>query len=290
MPWSRHRPCRQAAASRHPAHVGRGLRRRRLRLHPLFLLYGVVPHQWLPGPTTSCRGAATRSASRSVRSAAPRRAATTCCSPTASPSSAAAASSSPPRCCATSSPPCIYIVGAGRPDHPVALVAEAGPEAGRAARHRDVAPTAVRSCRGRPIPPWPRPTPTRRSRRSPATTSFTEIAPDELGKSVKPKQFLHIDQSECIMCEGCVDICPWKCIHMLSTEPIAEARQHRAARRRPGRPRGLRRRRGRVHPVRPVRRPLPHRRDHHGQGGRRAREGDQHQRDNKHGYAYGMRF
>ena len=50
-----------------------------------------------------------------------------------------------------------------------------------------------------------------------------EVTPDELGKSVKPKQFLNIDQSECIMCEGCVDICPWKCIHMLSPETVAEA-------------------------------------------------------------------
>jgi ferredoxin len=41
--------------------------------------------------------------------------------------------------------------------------------------------------------------------------------------SVKPKQFLHIDQSECILCEGCVDICPWKCIHYLSMDAIAEA-------------------------------------------------------------------
>ena len=52
---------------------------------------------------------------------------------------------------------------------------------------------------------------------------LTEVSPDQLGRSVKPKQFLHIDQSECIMCEGCVDICPWKCIHMLSTETIADA-------------------------------------------------------------------
>ena len=40
---------------------------------------------------------------------------------------------------------------------------------------------------------------------------------------VKPKQFLHIDQSECILCEGCVDICPWKCIHYLSLEAISDA-------------------------------------------------------------------
>ena len=52
---------------------------------------------------------------------------------------------------------------------------------------------------------------------------LTEVSPDQLGKAVKPKQFLHIDQAECILCEGCVDICPWKCIHMLTPETVAEA-------------------------------------------------------------------
>jgi ferredoxin len=50
-----------------------------------------------------------------------------------------------------------------------------------------------------------------------------EVDADYLAKAVKPKQFIHIDQSECIACEGCVDICPWKCIHMQPTEAIAEA-------------------------------------------------------------------
>jgi len=44
-----------------------------------------------------------------------------------------------------------------------------------------------------------------------------------LTAAVKPKQFLHIDESECILCEGCVDICPWKCIFYLSVDAIAEA-------------------------------------------------------------------
>src|SRR3990172_5524021 len=39
----------------------------------------------------------------------------------------------------------------------------------------------------------------------------------------KPRQSLHIDRAECILCEGCVDICPWKCIHSLSMDAIAEA-------------------------------------------------------------------
>jgi len=50
-----------------------------------------------------------------------------------------------------------------------------------------------------------------------------EVDPNWLTKAVKPKQFLHIDQAECIMCEGCVDICPWKCIHMLSVDAITDA-------------------------------------------------------------------
>src|SRR3970040_2452683 len=39
---------------------------------------------------------------------------------------------------------------------------------------------------------------------------------------LRPKQFLPIHQSECIICEGCVDICPWKCIHFLSLDAITE--------------------------------------------------------------------
>ena len=57
------------------------------------------------------------------------------------------------------------------------------------------------------------------------STSYVlqEVDPAWLTSAVKPKQFLHIDQAECILCEGCVDICPWKCIHMLSTGAIDEA-------------------------------------------------------------------
>ena len=50
-----------------------------------------------------------------------------------------------------------------------------------------------------------------------------EVSADYLTKAVKPKQFIHIDQSECITCEGCVDICPWKCIHLVRNDAIAEA-------------------------------------------------------------------
>lgn len=49
------------------------------------------------------------------------------------------------------------------------------------------------------------------------------VKPAELAKRVKPKQFISLDQSECIMCEGCVDICPWRCIHMLRTDIVTSA-------------------------------------------------------------------
>ena len=53
--------------------------------------------------------------------------------------------------------------------------------------------------------------------------ALVEVDADYLDKAVKPKQFIHIDQTECIMCEGCVDICPWKCIHMVTPEAIEES-------------------------------------------------------------------
>src|SRR5580765_8438319 len=101
------------------------------------------------------------------------------------------------------------------------------------------------------------------------STSYVlqEVDPKWLTQAVKPKQFLHIDQSECIMCEGCVDICPWKCIHMLSPESVAEAVNTDQ----PG-----------VDPDDKV--------IFMGKAGVAPRDGDAHQRDTKHGYAYGMRF
>ena len=120
---------------------------------------------------------------------------------------------------------------------------------------------------------------------------LVEVDADYLSKAVKPKQFIHIDQTECIMCEGCVDICPWKCIHMVTPDAIVEA----TGTEQPGHD--------------PSDNVLfiidddictrcalcvdrcPDRCDHPGQG--RAlptRAGDSHVRTNNHGYAYGMRF
>jgi ferredoxin len=52
---------------------------------------------------------------------------------------------------------------------------------------------------------------------------LARVEGDYFEDKLRPKQFLHIDQSECILCEGCVDICPWKCIHYLSLDAITEA-------------------------------------------------------------------
>jgi ferredoxin len=119
---------------------------------------------------------------------------------------------------------------------------------------------------------------------------LVEVDADYLAKAVKPKQFIHIDQSECIMCEGCVDICPWKCIHMVQTDAVAET----------------------VNTERPGNDPS----DHVifiidddvctrcalcvdrcptgviilGKAGAAPAAGDTHMRTNNHGYAYGMRF
>ena len=126
--------------------------------------------------------------------------------------------------------------------------------------------------------------------RFPGDYVLQEIAPDDLSRSVKPKQFLHIDQSECIMCEGCVDICPWKCIHMLSTEAVTEATNTAPVGLDPD-----------DHVIFVVDEDVCTRCSLcvdrcptgviiMGKAGVAARDGDAHQRDQSHGYAYGMRF
>lgn len=117
-----------------------------------------------------------------------------------------------------------------------------------------------------------------------------EVDADWLAKAVKPKQFIHIDQSECITCEGCVDICPWKCIFMLKPDAIAEAE-------------------GTERPGEDPRDSVVFLIDDDvctrcalcvdrcptgviilGKVGAPSAEGDPHQRTNSHGYGYGMRL
>ena len=131
---------------------------------------------------------------------------------------------------------------------------------------------------------------------------LTIVDPAYLTAAVKPKQFLHIDEAECILCEGCVDICPWKCIHYLSVDAIAEATNVDDPRDEPDELRDVRGGRRCVHPLRPVRRSMPHRghltREVRWLGGGRVGAAghlrpvavDSGQRDEKNGYAYGMRF
>src|SRR6187549_3217406 len=97
---------------------------------------------------------------------------------------------------------------------------------------------------------------------------LVEVDADYLTKAVKPKQFIHIDQTECIMCEGCVDICPWKCIHMVTPSAIVEATGTEL----------------------PGEDPSDEVVFIMGKAGTPGVAGDTHTRTNNHGYSYGMRF
>ena len=44
-----------------------------------------------------------------------------------------------------------------------------------------------------------------------------------LKTAVKPKRFIDFIPEQCILCEGCVDICPWYCIFMVSPEAVDES-------------------------------------------------------------------
>ena len=41
--------------------------------------------------------------------------------------------------------------------------------------------------------------------------------------AVKPKRFIDFIPEQCILCEGCVDICPWYCIFMVDPEAVQES-------------------------------------------------------------------
>jgi formate hydrogenlyase subunit 6/NADH:ubiquinone oxidoreductase subunit I len=46
---------------------------------------------------------------------------------------------------------------------------------------------------------------------------------DWLKGAVKPKNFIDFIPEQCILCEGCVDICPWYCIHMVTPEAVTDS-------------------------------------------------------------------
>ena len=51
-----------------------------------------------------------------------------------------------------------------------------------------------------------------------------ELVDDEwLRSAVKPKRFIDFIPEQCILCEGCVDICPWYCIFMVSPQAVEDS-------------------------------------------------------------------
>ena len=51
-----------------------------------------------------------------------------------------------------------------------------------------------------------------------------ELVDEEwLKTAVKPKSFIDFIPEQCILCEGCVDICPWYCIHMVDPEAVEQS-------------------------------------------------------------------
>jgi formate hydrogenlyase subunit 6/NADH:ubiquinone oxidoreductase subunit I len=57
-----------------------------------------------------------------------------------------------------------------------------------------------------------------------------EVAPDWLKTARKPSRYIDFIPELCILCEGCVDICPWYCIFMLDPSIVAEAGSDEIAR------------------------------------------------------------
>jgi ferredoxin len=44
-----------------------------------------------------------------------------------------------------------------------------------------------------------------------------------LKTAVKPKRFIDFIPEQCILCEGCVDICPWYCIFMVDPAAVDDS-------------------------------------------------------------------
>lgn len=50
-----------------------------------------------------------------------------------------------------------------------------------------------------------------------------DIEPSWLKAIRKPPRYIGMIPELCILCEGCVDICPWYCIFMLDPDVVAES-------------------------------------------------------------------
>ena len=46
---------------------------------------------------------------------------------------------------------------------------------------------------------------------------------DWLRGAIKPKRFIDFIPEQCILCEGCVDICPWYCIFMVNPTAVEDS-------------------------------------------------------------------
>jgi formate hydrogenlyase subunit 6/NADH:ubiquinone oxidoreductase subunit I len=57
-----------------------------------------------------------------------------------------------------------------------------------------------------------------------------EVEPDWLRGVRKPPRYIDFIPELCILCEGCVDICPWYCIFMLDPSIVTESTADEVAR------------------------------------------------------------
>lgn len=57
-----------------------------------------------------------------------------------------------------------------------------------------------------------------------------EVTGEWLKGARKPSRYIDFIPELCILCEGCVDICPWYCIFMLDPQIVAESGSDEIAR------------------------------------------------------------
>src|ERR1700704_4111309 len=57
-----------------------------------------------------------------------------------------------------------------------------------------------------------------------------EVTPEGLKSIRKPPRYINFIPELCILCEGCVDICPWYCIFMLTPDIVSESGSDEIAR------------------------------------------------------------